>query len=360
MLRMLQPDETGYFDTLIANSTGPEFAQTTAWARFKSQSWRPRHYLYEEMGEPVVAITIWLRKIPLLPYYLAYAPRGPVLLTAAGESVLPEFWSALQTELRRQGAFALKIDPAWTDDLLAEQLKLLGFRPVKSDHPFGGVQPKFTFRLDIGAEPDELLASIPKKIRYNIRYPEKNGVVYRQGTKADIPDLMAVLQDTSRRKGFLGRNAAYYERLLEVMGDQAALIIGYKDGQVVAASITIVCGRQAWAVYGGMMREFSQLRAYYGLNWQRMLWAKSKGATSFDFSGVPVDQSETSPLYGLYQFKKSFGGNLVEFIGEYELPVRPFLYWCWQTFAPGLMKMMKWLAARGRGRQNAAAGDELE
>lgn len=350
MLRLLKPDETGYFDTLIANSTGPEFAQTAAWARFKSQSWRPRHYLFEKAGEPVIAVTIWLRKIPLLPYYLAYAPRGPVLLTEAGEASLPEFWAAMKTELRRLGAFALKIDPAWTEDLMAEQLKLLGFKQVHSDHPFGGVQPKFTFRLDIGAEPDELLASIPKKIRYNIRYPEKQGVVYHKGTKEEVSALVAVLEDTSRRKKFLGRSAEYYERLLDVMGDQAALIIGTKDGQVVAASITIVCGRQAWAVYGGMLREYAQLRAYYGLNWERMLWAKSKGATSFDFSGVPVDQSENSPLYGLYQFKKSFGGELVEFIGEYELPVRPFLYWCWQTFAPAMMKAMKWLVARRRQR----------
>ncbi len=350
MLRLLKPDETGYFDTLIANSTGPEFAQTAAWARFKSQSWRPRHYLFEKAGEPVIAVTIWLRKIPLLPYYLAYAPRGPVLLTEAGEASLPEFWAAMKTELRRLGAFALKIDPAWTEDLMAEQLKLLGFKQVHSDHPFGGVQPKFTFRLDIGAEPDELLASIPKKIRYNIRYPEKQGVVYHKGTKEEVSALVAVLEDTSRRKKFLGRSAEYYERLLDVMGDQAALIIGTKDGQVVAASITIACGRQAWAVYGGMLREYAQLRAYYGLNWERMLWAKSKGATSFDFSGVPVDQSESSPLYGLYQFKKSFGGELVEFIGEYELPVRPFLYWCWQTFAPAMMKAMKWLVARRRQR----------
>lgn len=348
MLRLLKPEETGYFDTLIANSTGPEFAQTAAWARFKSQSWRPRHYLFEKEGEPVIAITVWLRKIPLLPYSLAYAPRGPVLLTAAGEAYLPEFWAAMKAEIHRQGAFALKIDPAWTDQLLAEQLKLLGFKPVHSDHPFGGVQPRFTFRLDISAEPDELLASFPKKLRYNIRYPEKQGVVYHRGTKEEVAALVAVLEDTSRRKKFLGRSADYFERLLDVMGDQAALIIGTKDGQVVAASITIVCGRQAWAVYGGMMREYSQLRAYYGLNWERMLWAKSKGATSFDFSGVPVDRSESSPLYGLYQFKKSFGGELVEFIGEYELPVRPFLYWCWRTFAPTLMRTMKWLVARRR------------
>lgn len=348
MLRLIKPDEAGYFDTLIANADGPEFAQTTAWGRFKSESWRPMHYIFANEKQPQIAITVWLRKTPVLPYYLAYAPRGPILLSTEAEDSLPEFWGELQSELRQQGAFALKIDPAWTSELLAEQLQILGFKQIHTDHPFGGIQPKFTFRLDIAAEPDELLASIPKKIRYNIRYPERNGVVYHQGTVDEVPALMEVLKDTSRRKKFTGREAPYYKRLLEVMGDQAALIIGTKDGQVVAASITIVCGKQAWAVYGGMMRSHGRLRAYYGLNWQRMLWAKSKGATSFDFSGVPVDQSEESPLYGLYQFKRSFGGDLVEFIGEYELPLRPLLFWGWQTFGPWAMRILPRLSARSR------------
>lgn len=339
MLRLLPAEEADYFDTLIAKSANPEFAQTALWAKFKSVSWQPLHYLFEQGGSPWIAVTVWLRKIPLLPYYLAYAPRGPIMLQEGGRQFLGDFWEQLQANLKGKGAFALKIDPAWSDESLAEQLLELGFKAVQSTHSFGGIQPKATFRLDIGAEPEDLLASMPKKIRYNIRYPQKRGVIYRRGKIEDLTALMAVLQDTSKRKKFLGRESAYYRRLLEIMGENAALIIGYKDDRVVAASITIVCGKQAWAVYGGMIRAHSQLRAYYGLNWERMLWAKSKGASSFDFSGVPVDRSD-----GLFQFKQSFGGDFVEFIGEYELPIRPFLFWLWQTFGAGAMNIAKKLA----------------
>ena len=37
------------------------------------------------------------------------------------------------------------------------------------------------------------------------------------------------------------------------------------------------------------------------------------------------DISEDNPLYGLYRFKKRFGGDFVEFVGEYELPIKPFI-----------------------------------
>jgi lipid II:glycine glycyltransferase (peptidoglycan interpeptide bridge formation enzyme) len=351
MLQRIRPEQSGRFDHLIAVSPEPDFAQLVAWSKLKP-NWRPVHYLYNQGGGgPSIAITVWLRKPPLFPYALAYAPRGPILLREGAETDLAAFWPELKQELLRLGAFALKIDPAWTSAERAAEMERLGFLPIKSDQPFGGTQPKRTIRQDISPESDELLGLIPKKIRYNIRYPEKNGVEYRVGTKEDISGLMDVLRDTSRRKKFIERGPEYYARLLDAMGENASLILGYHQGRVVAAGVTIVCGKIAWAIYGGMLREFSSLRAYYGLNWRRMLWAKSRGAEVFDFFGVPMDLSEDAPLYGLYTFKKSFGGDLVEFIGEYEWPLRRFPYWFWNHLAPLAMRWLKgltkWLR-RGR------------
>ncbi|MGI6358182.1 MAG: lipid II:glycine glycyltransferase FemX [Bacillota bacterium] len=362
MLRKIGPEDRAHFDYLIAIAPEPDFAQTAAWADLKSVTWRPVHYLYQQVqGQPLIAITVWLRRPPLSPYCLAYAPRGPILLTNDARHALNQFWQELKQELAKLKAFALKIDPAWTDPQLGEQMQAVGFLPLRSDNAFGGTQPKKTVRQDISADPDELLASIPKKIRYNIRYPEKQGVEYRQGNISDIPDLISVLRDTSRRKNFLGREADYYRRLLKCMGDNASLILGYQDGQVVAAGVTVVCGKNAWAVYGGMMREHSQLRPYYGLNWQRMLWAKSKGASVFDFFGIPVDLSPESPLYGLYSFKKSFGGDVVEFIGEYELPIRALPYWFWRTLSPTVLSLLKWMTKLlRRGRQPSQGEGQTE
>ncbi len=358
MLRRVGPDDAGQFDKLIQSSPEPDFAQTAVWAKLKSVSWRPVHYSYDQGGGPVIAVTVWLRKPPLLPWSLGYAPRGPVLLVDDAAQYLPHFLEQLREEMRRQGVFALKIDPAWTSKQRAKTLEEIGFERVVSDHPFGGTQPRLTFRLDISADEEELLATMPKKTRYSIRYPEKNGVDFRLGTKEDIPLLMEALRDTSRRKKFLERGPEYYERLLDSMGDQASLMLALHEGQVVAAGVTVVTGKIGWAVYGGMVREFANLRGYYGLNWRRMLWAKSRGAEVFDFFGVPVDYSEESPLHGLYQFKKSFGGELIEFVGEYELPIRRFPFWLWRNFSPWALKLWRRFSAFLRGRKHKETTEE--
>lgn len=45
--------------------------------------------------------------------------------------------------------------------------------------------------------------------------------------------------------------------------------------------------------------------------------AKKRGCTMYDFGGISGDLSTDNPLWGLYKFKKGFGGQFLEFIGEF-------------------------------------------
>ena len=69
--------------------------------------------------------------------------------------------------------------------------------------------------------------------------------------------------------------------------------------------------------------ELRKLRATYLLQWEMMRWALAEGCTLYDFRGVSGDLSPDNPLYGLYRFKKGFGGEFTEFCGEFELCLKP-------------------------------------
>ena len=49
------------------------------------------------------------------------------------------------------------------------------------------------------------------------------------------------------------------------------------------------------------------------LLWESMLWAKNKKINNFDFGGVPSDPSPADPAFGVFNFKKNFGGELYYF-----------------------------------------------
>ncbi|MBE0696469.1 MAG: peptidoglycan bridge formation glycyltransferase FemA/FemB family protein, partial [Anaerolineaceae bacterium] len=65
----------------------------------------------------------------------------------------------------------------------------------------------------------------------------------------------------------------------------------------------------------------------YLLQWQAMRWAKAHGCSEYDLWGVPDEDEETleagfekraDGLWGVYRFKRGFGGTLVRTAGAWD------------------------------------------
>lgn len=80
----------------------------------------------------------------------------------------------------------------------------------------------------------------------------------------------------------------------------------------------------------------------YLLQWEAIRWAKAHGCTEYDLWGVPdVDEgkletyfSERSDgLWGVYRFKRGFGGELRRAAGPWDRIYQPLLYqlYSWRT-----------------------------
>ena len=52
-----------------------------------------------------------------------------------------------------------------------------------------------------------------------------------------------------------------------------------------------------------------------------MKYAINHGYERYNFYGITGIFDEKNPLYGLYSFKRDFGGQVVELIGEFDLIV---------------------------------------
>ena len=80
--------------------------------------------------------------------------------------------------------------------------------------------------------------------------------------------------------------------------------------------------------------------------WEAIRWAKGAGFHTFDFWGVPRNPAPDNPLYGVYNFKKGFGGEMVEFASPYDLPFKPVKY---RLLNAGLALQGAWRNVRARG-----------
>ncbi|HEV2472480.1 MAG TPA: peptidoglycan bridge formation glycyltransferase FemA/FemB family protein, partial [Chthonomonadales bacterium] len=201
-------------------------------------------------------------------------------------------------------------------------LKAMGFHVIRP------VQPLRSILLDLTPDEDALLASMKEKWRYNVRLAGRKGVmVHMAQTTQDIQGWYQILRVTGQRDGFGIHTLDYYLRAWQLFAPRnlAQLFLAEHDGRLLAGIFVGCMARQAIYLYGASSNEQRQLMPNYLLQWEAMRWAKSQGAQSYDFWGIPDSDDPGEALAGVYRFKSGWGGQVVRFAGNYEYVCRPVM-----------------------------------
>jgi lipid II:glycine glycyltransferase (peptidoglycan interpeptide bridge formation enzyme) len=279
---------------------------------------------------------------PRLPVAVAYVPKGPILDWSNAELV-EAVLSRLENDARRAGAIFVKMDPDVRADtevgqIIAATLTRRGWRPSAEQ-----IQYRHTIVSDLRPDEDALLAAMKPKWRYNVRLAERRGVVVRPGAAADLPAFYAMYVETGARDGFLVRPFTYYRAIWErlLAGGLAHLLLAELEGTPIAGLILFRFGPTAWYFYGASTSRDRELMPNHALQWAAMRWAKSLGCTRYDWWGAPDALDESDPMWGVYRFKQGFGGELVPWIGAWDYPVSPLLYWLYTVAMPRVLERMR-------------------
>src|SRR5579884_1526891 len=311
------------WDAFVSSHPRGHFLQSWGWGELKaSAGWQPlRLFLWDNVANrPVAAAQILRRTLASLPPgigHLAYIPKGPVLDSS---SLYASFFALLHPFLRRHGAIALQVEPPFTVDepdglQCAAWMKQTGFSQVRT------VQPLRTILLDLKSDEEALLARMKEKWRYNVRLAARKGVQIRVATSEDdVRAWYRILQTTGERDAFGIHTENYYLRAWHIFAPrgQARLFLAEKDGQLLAGIFVGLMAKQAIYLYGASSNELRQLMPNYLLQWEAIRWAKSEGATSYDFWGIPDTDDENESMAGVYRFKSGWGGSVVRFLGNYQ------------------------------------------
>ena len=348
-------DSTTWND-LIASMPDPHILQSWEWGQVKSRfGWQPTYHHWKTPGSAAALVlerTVSFADVPS-PLKVLYVPKGPLLEwnhIALRTQVLDD----LQLLARNRRAIFIKIDP---DVVIASESLVTG--PAHTDTPGHIVkddllsrgwrysQDQIQFRntvvLDLTGSEAELLRRMKPKTRYNIRLAERKGVHVRLGNTGDYPLLYRMYAETSIRDGFAIRDEGYYQAVWETFTRQgmAEPLIAEVDDQPVAALIMFSFAGKAWYLYGMSRSLHRDKMPNYLLQWEAIRYAKEKGCQLYDLWGAPDRFEETDPLWGVYRFKAGLGGQLIQTIGAWDLPVRPVLYQFYTHTLPRILNLMR-------------------
>ncbi len=308
-------NEAGSWDAFLAHHPDPHILQTREWGELKSRfGWSAQPVIQHEVGALLL-----FRRLPL-GLRLAYLPRGPV---PASAETLAALLPHLDRVAREQHAIGLIVEPEVADGQPARAaLARMGLSLSNFS-----VQPPRTVIVDLKGSEEEILGRMKQKTRYNINLARRHGVHVRES--GDSEAFYQLMSQTTTRDGFAAHAPAYYRLAYELFSarEGVRLLFAEHEGQPLAALMAFAVGRRAWYFYGASSNVAREKMAPYLVQWEAMRWAKARGCTSYDMWGVP-DFDEASlesqfasrhdGLWGVYRFKRGFGGHVARSVGAWQ------------------------------------------
>lgn len=332
MLTVFNPDSAEW-DAFVQQQPRANALQLSAWGELKAAyGWQVVRIAHKANDQIIDGAQVLLKRLPLRLGTMAYIPMGPYVTDVEQYPVL---WDALRDQLTRQYRTAfLKIEPGLYPD--APDWSKWGFQPSPQT-----VQPPNTILIDIRGSDDEILARMNQGTRRKIRQSiSKSEIHYYEGTAADVAKFNALMQTTGNRNEFGVHEPAYYEKAYQLFVPQsAALILAEHEGDVLAGIMVFAAGKNAWYLYGASSDVKRNLMASYGVQWQAIQWAKARGCETYDLWGIPdADeatleaqfQTRSDGLWGVYGFKRGWGGSVIRSAGTWDQIYNPLLYKAYQ------------------------------
>ncbi|MDD6264382.1 MAG: peptidoglycan bridge formation glycyltransferase FemA/FemB family protein [Bacilli bacterium] len=290
------------------------------------------------------------------------------------------------------------------DQKIFKELKRLGYKHLGFTKNFETMQPRYTFRVDLNQDLETIESHFSKTTKQRIQKSLKLQTEVEIGTEKDLPTFYHLMMLTESRKDFVSYKIDYYKTLYKLFNenDKATLFLGkvnlektlkvlndelkevtekinelpkenlsksnknklkelerqrdktteeiekyekYKQeyGNVITLSAHMILeyGDKAWVLYAGNHNILTETYVNYNTYYEHLKFCKERGLKIYDQFGTIGDLSKDNPRLGLHEFKKKFGGDYIEFMGEFDYVIKPVYYFLFTKLVPIYRNIVK-------------------
>lgn len=328
------PTDRASWDRLTRAVPTADPLQSWAWSEAglsTGERW-DRLIVLDTEGRPAAAVQ-WQSSSPVLGHPLAYAPHGPVWRRTNGTSApggLRALIDGMRARAMAEGASSVLVDPrsGLADEDGADPtgcITELGFSPTARHTQMPGTRV-----LDLRGGVEASRRGWDKDTRNLVRRAAREGVMahVRGGDHAPtVAELHLLMLDVGARGGFAPRSKAFLEAYGRAAGDRVFIVLGRRDGRVIAGALVGLVGDRAYYQFAGSLREPELRHTYaaYGVMDRVIAECVAREAVSLDLCGVnEKDDPTADPRWeGLSSFKRGFGGEPVRHPPIAESVLRP-------------------------------------
>ncbi len=280
------------------------------------------------------------------------------------------------------------INNSFDNHYIVDTLKEIGYKHSGFNLNYENLQPRFLFRLNIKDKTiEEIVNGFKKEAKRRANKKDFFAIDVRELKEDEIEIFKDLMNKTSSRRGFVDRSLGYYKQMYKALSENKILryMVAEIDidkckvnaeneiakiekrvdklklheeankGRIKEELVTInsnkkiieqlnklekergkivplssVClmsyGKEAIMLLAGNDEEYLQ-----HFNTSNIIVAeliklcKKEGYDYYNFYGITGNFDPKNESYGLYAYKKQYGGEVVELIGQFEYIINPFM-----------------------------------
>lgn len=301
------------WDALMGAATDANLAQRHAWGEYKrALGWEVERWAALRGDEPTGCLQALKRRLPF-GRVLVWAPGAPV----AG-------FPRLQP--REMGPLLAAWLQAFRQENKPLYVRFYSFLPTSPEasyslsrvlsRPLFRINSGFTSRIDLTRSMAGLRAAMTGKHRYYAKRAEAAGLQWKWGRSEDLRrdmlHLNAEMCATKQSKG-LRLSPEDLDALHRAFGEDFLILAGYRDSKPVTACVVLIGGRRAFYLSAATGTGGREMSAGYAMVLRLFDALKARGIDELDFGGLAPGEAS-----GVDHFKRGFGGEIVESLGEWE------------------------------------------
>lgn len=192
-----------------------------------------------------------------------------------------------------------------------------------------------TFLTELNTTEDLLWKQVESKQRNCIRKGEKSGVEFEvcKGMESlkylDAFQKLRMLTQQhaigkNNRASMLLKSNDFFKQLFLL--PTTTLFVGKVQDEIATVALMLQSGQTVYYYSGGSDYDLNRKYCCSAfVMWKAICHFNSIGVHFFDMGGVPVNPDREHPAYGVYAFKRSFGGEYQEFDGG-KMIIAPLRY----------------------------------
>ncbi|HLE48829.1 MAG TPA: peptidoglycan bridge formation glycyltransferase FemA/FemB family protein [Patescibacteria group bacterium] len=173
--------------------------------------------------------------------------------------------------------------------------------------------PSKTLELDLGKSEELLLKEMHHKTRYNIRKVQSEKLKVKSNNNFD--KFADFWQRCALNRGMFISQKKEIVALAKSFGKDASVHFVEDDGGWMSAILRVSTKEISYYMYAASTNKGKKSYTPTLVAWDAIKSAKKEGKKIFDFEGIYDERYPLKSWKGFTRFKRSFGGNEIEYPG---------------------------------------------